>query len=290
MAFSAEEARSCQALIDLALAEDLNQAGDLTSRLVIPGDARGGAVLRARGPGVLAGLPAAALVMARVDRAVQFRELTPDGSAVEACQDLADLRGPLQSILSAERTLLNFVQRLSGIATLTRRYVDAVAGTKARVLDTRKTAPGWRLLEKYAVRCGGGTNHRLGLFDAVLLKDNHLAALAAQGVSLRDAVAVCRRQAPGVPVTIEVDTLDQLDEALVCFPDVVLLDNMPREQLAEAVAKRDGVASGTLLEASGGINLRSVRAVAESGVDRISVGQLTHSAPALDVGLDFAEP
>lgn len=288
MSFTAAETRSCQVLIELALEEDLGEAGDLTSRLAISSDARGRAFLRTRRPGIVAGMPAAALVLARLDPTIGFRELTPDGTSVEACQDLAEIDGPLRSILAAERTVLNFAQHLSGVATLTRRYVDAVASTRARILDTRKTTPGWRLLEKYAVRCGGGANHRVGLFDAILLKDNHLAALASRGLTLQQAVASCRAGAAGVPVTIEVDSLDQVAGALDCRPDVVLLDNMSPDQLAEAVRQRDRLAPGTLLEASGSVTLQSVRDIAASGVERISVGQLTHSAPALDIGLDYA--
>jgi nicotinate-nucleotide pyrophosphorylase (carboxylating) len=194
----------------------------------------------------------------------------------------------LRSILAGERTALNFVQRLSGIATRTHQYVAAVAGLPCRVLDTRKTTPGWRLLEKYAVRCGGGHNHRQGLFDAVLIKDNHLAALAAQPLAITRAVHAARdRFDQGMPLVVEVDTLAQLEEALACRPDVVLLDNMSKDDLRAAVTQRNATAPEVKLEASGGINLTNARQIAATGVDRISVGELTHSAPALDIALDF---
>jgi nicotinate-nucleotide pyrophosphorylase (carboxylating) len=196
----------------------------------------------------------------------------------------------MRSVLSGERTALNFLQHLSGIATQTHRYVDAVAGLKCQVLDTRKTLPGWRLLEKYAVRCGGGHNHRVGLFDGVLIKDNHLRALGLGKKEIRTAVEAARRlHGPAVPVEIEVDNLAELDEALRCGPDIVLLDNMPPEPMREAVRRRDAVAPRVRLEASGGVTLATVRAIAETGVDRVSVGALTHSAPALDIALDYLE-
>jgi nicotinate-nucleotide pyrophosphorylase (carboxylating) len=192
-------------------------------------------------------------------------------------------------LLMMERTALNFLQRLSGIATLTARFVAEVAGTKAVILDTRKTTPGWRALEKYAVRCGGGTNHRFGLYDAVLIKDNHLAWLAEGGDPIGRAVAAARAGAPkgNKFIEVEVDTLEQLDRALEVGPDIILVDNLGPEKLAEAVRRRDAKAPGILLEASGGVTLETVRGLALTGVDRISVGALTHSAPALDIGLDF---
>ena len=221
---------------------------------------------------------------------------------VEAGQIVAMVEGPAQKLLTAERPALNLIGRLSGIATLTRRYVDGVAGTKARIYDTRKTTPGLRRLEKYAVRCGGGCNHRQGLFEAILIKDNHLA-LGAQsdsgrpGFSPAEAIEEARRffarkrspeAASASIVEIEVDTLDQLDAVLPAGPDIVLLDNMGPAKLEEAVARRDSVNPAVQLEASGGVNLDTVRAIAESGVDRISVGALTHSAVVLDVALDWA--
>jgi nicotinate-nucleotide pyrophosphorylase (carboxylating) len=194
----------------------------------------------------------------------------------------------MRALLAMERTALNFVQRLGGIATLTARFAAEVAGTRAAIYDTRKTTPGWRSLEKYAVRCGGGRNHRIGLYDAVLIKDNHLAWLAARPDPIGAAIAAARARAPaGTTVEVEVDSLEQLDRALECAPDLILVDNLGPEALAEAVCRRDARAPGVGLEASGGITLATVAALARSGVDRISVGALTHSAPALDVGLDY---
>src|SRR5262249_37933250 len=198
--------------------------------------------------------------------------------------------GSMRGILTAERTALNFLQHLSGIATLTRRYVDAVAGLSCQILDTRKTLPGWRLLAKYAVRCGGGQNHRMGLFDGILIKDNHLAALASEANPIAAAVTAARQQFPALPVEIEVDSLDQFDEALACRPDIILLDNMTLDDMREAVERREDMVEETdwvFLEASGGVTLDTVRGIAETGVDRISVGALTHSAPALDIALDY---
>jgi nicotinate-nucleotide pyrophosphorylase (carboxylating) len=193
--------------------------------------------------------------------------------------------------LTAERTALNFLQRLSGVATRTRLFVAAVAGTRAQILDTRKTTPGWRLLEKYAVRCGGGHNHRLGLYDGVLIKDNHLACLGNRPGAITEAVAAARAGlGTTVPLELEVDGLHQLDEALACRPDIVLLDNMPPEDLRAAVRRRDRDAPGVLLEASGGVTLETVAAIAATGVDRVSVGSLTHSAVALDIALDYEGP
>jgi nicotinate-nucleotide pyrophosphorylase (carboxylating) len=201
---------------------------------------------------------------------------------------LAVVRGRMRSILAGERTVLNFVQRLSGVATLTRRYVEEVAGLSVQVLDTRKTTPGWRLLEKYAVRCGGGHNHRMGLYDGILIKDNHLAALAGHSDPITEAVRLARhKHGTAIPLEIEVDTLDQLEIALQARPDIVLLDNLSPSQLREAVRRRDAVAPGVRLEASGGVRLETIRAIAETGVERISVGALTHSAPALDIALDY---
>ena len=290
MTFSPTERAAADALVALALAEDLGDgagvAGDLTSRFSIPEGLVGAADFVARTPGVVAGLPILALVAARLDARLAVEVHAADGDAVAAGARVATVRGPLRSLLAAERTMLNFLQRLSGVATLTRAFVGAVAGTGARILDTRKTTPGFRLLEKYAVRAGGGVNHRVGLFDAVLIKDNHLAGLGAGAVAR--AVGAARAAAPpGCVVQVEVDDLDQLGEALVARPDIVLLDNMTDGQLREAVARRGAAAPGVLLEASGGVNLATARGIAETGVDRISVGALTHSAAALDIGLDY---
>jgi nicotinate-nucleotide pyrophosphorylase (carboxylating) len=286
--FTPAETEACRRLLQLALAEDLGTEGDITGATVIPAEMRGQAAFVARAGGVVAGLPAAALVFASIDPQLRFEGLVDHGQTVRKGARLATVTGSLRSILAGERTALNFVQRLSGIATRTHQYVAAVAGLPCRVLDTRKTTPGWRLLEKYAVRCGGGHNHRQGLFDAVLIKDNHLAALAAQPLAITRAVHAARdRFDQGMPLVVEVDTLAQLEEALACRPDVVLLDNMSKDDLRAAVTQRNATAPEVKLEASGGINLTNARQIAATGVDRISVGELTHSAPALDIALDF---
>ena len=289
MDFTPAEAAACRALVALALAEDLgpaaSPAGDLTSQATIPPAATGRADLVARTAGVLAGLPAATLVAAAVDPRLTLCMTVQDATRLTPGITIATLTGPLISLLAAERAVLNFIQRLSGVATLTRAYADAVTGTRAVVLDTRKTTPGWRLLEKYAVRAGGGANHRVGLYDAILIKDNHLAGLGGDVVG---AVRAARAHAPpGTVVEVEVDTLPQLDAALTAGPDIVLLDNMTPDTLREAVIRRDRVAPGVRLEASGGVTLATIRAIARTGVDRISVGAITHSAPALDIGLDY---
>jgi nicotinate-nucleotide pyrophosphorylase (carboxylating) len=287
--FTAAEAAACRQLVTMALAEDLGEAGDVTSAAVIPEAAMGRAVFVARTVGVVAGLPAAAEVCAQVDPRLEFRPLLLDGARVNARDRLAIVAGPMRGILAAERTALNFMQRLSGIASETRRYVDAIAGLPCRILDTRKTLPGWRLLDKYAVRAGGGHNHRMGLHDGILIKDNHLAAL---GASVRDPVvrgveAARARFGSALPLEIEVDNLEQLDRALACGPDMILLDNMDAGQLRVAVERRNAAAPQVLLEASGGVSLATVRPFAEAGVERISIGALTHSVQALDIGLDY---
>ena len=284
--FTPSEAQACGRLLELALEEDLGSVGDLTSQTLIPANLQGRAVLVARRPGILAGLPAAQQTFARVDPTLQFEVLRPDGSVLQPGDRLALVSGPMRSILTGERTALNFVQRLSGIATLTRRYVDAVAGFPCKVLDTRKTTPGWRLLEKYAVRQGGGHNHRMGLYDGILIKDNHLAAMS-KAASIAEAIRIACNTP--LPCAVEVDTLEQLDQALPAKPDIVLLDNMSPDQMRKAVRLRDAVAPQVQLEASGGVTLETIRGIAETGVDRISVGALTHSAPALDIALDYLQ-
>jgi nicotinate-nucleotide pyrophosphorylase (carboxylating) len=287
--FTLDEAAACQRLIQLALEEDLGHLGDLTSDSVIPPDLEGQAVVVARATGVVAGLPAAEMVLAAVEPRLQFQPLVGDGTAVRAGNHLANARGPMRGILTSERTALNFLQHLSGIATLTRRFVEAIAGLPCSILDTRKTTPGWRLLEKYAVRQGGGHNHRMGLYDGVLIKDNHLAALRKTMLDLAEVVSGVRAKS-GDAIEVEVDTLEQLDLALACSPycpNIILLDNMTLDELREAVRRRKQVAPDVSLEASGGVTLSTVRAIAETGVDRISVGALTHSAPALDIALDY---
>jgi nicotinate-nucleotide pyrophosphorylase (carboxylating) len=288
MVFSAAEAACCRRLIDWALEEDLGSVGDLTSVATIPADLEGQVVFVARSAGVVAGLPAVRMVLDAVDPRITLRALLEDGTQVAAGSRLATAAGPMRGLLTAERSALNFLQRLSGIATRTHSYVDAVAGTCAQILDTRKTLPGWRILEKYAVRCGGGHNHRMGLFDGMLIKDNHLAALGSGPGTIARAVGAARAlTGRSIPVELEIDGLDQLDEALACRPDIILLDNMQLGELRSAVARRDAAAPGVLLEASGGVNLSTVAGIAATGVDRISVGELTHSAPVLDIGLDF---
>lgn len=276
--------RPYDALIDLALAEDIG-AGDVTTAATIPPGARASGVMLAKSPGVLSGLEVAAAVFRRVDPSVRFTPLVADGDRVADRQPLAEVEGPAASLLIGERTALNLVQRLSGVATLTARFVEAVAGTGARIVDTRKTTPGMRWLEKAAVRHGGGSNHRYNLADGVLIKDNHLAAVGGPDRVAR-AVHLARERVPhGLKVEVEVTTLDELDEALAAGADIVLLDNMDIPTLAEAVRRTAGRA---LLEASGGVTLERVRAIAETGVDLISVGALTHSAGSLDISLDFA--
>jgi nicotinate-nucleotide pyrophosphorylase (carboxylating) len=280
------EIAAADALIRLALAEDLGDTGDRTSLATIPETARAQAAFVARSVGVVAGLPVAERVCRAVSPELTFAPTVPDGTGTQRGTVLATVSGPLRAILAAERIALNFLQRLSGIASLTRKFVDTASGFRAKMLDTRKTTPGWRLLEKYAVRAGGGTNHRVGLYDGILIKDNHLAGI---GGDVRRAVEAARTYPgnAGLPVEVEVDTLDQLEIALAVRADIVLLDNMSLEQLRTAVARRDTVAPGVLLEASGGVNLTTVRDIAATGVDRISVGALTHSALALDIGLDY---
>jgi nicotinate-nucleotide pyrophosphorylase (carboxylating) len=295
MSFSPAEAAACQHLVDLALEEDLgpeqdqfqHRAGDRTSRAIIPAKLSGRAVFLTRAAGVVAGIPAVEMVFKTINAPLVVLEpLVEDGARVKPGDRLAVVGGLMEFILTGERTALNFLQHLSGVASRTRRYVDAVAGLPCQILDTRKTTPGWRLLEKYAVRCGGGVNHRVGLYDAILVKDNHLAALGG-GREAFASLPRCLTAVIDLNIEIEVDNLDQLDWAIDCAPNFILLDNMNLDQLREAVRRRNQKASKVLLEASGGVNLETVRAIAETGVDRISVGELTHSAPALDIGLDF---
>jgi nicotinate-nucleotide pyrophosphorylase (carboxylating) len=288
-------------LVRLAIAEDLGDEGDWTSRALVPDSARGRAAIVVREPGIVAGLPAVELTLKEVDSRLRWAPQTIDGHEVHRGQAVAAIEGPVRGLLAAERLALNALGRLSGIATLTHRYCSAVAETKARIYDTRKTTPGWRRLEKYAVRCGGGMNHRTGLFEAMLIKDNHLAFRAsaeAETSAYSPAEAVRRARqfvsehAPAAKqaqmiVEVEVDTLQQLEDVLPVAPDLILLDNMSVPQLREAVAWRDAVNPGVELEASGGVNLESVHEIACTGVDRISVGALTHSAVNLDFGLDW---
>ncbi|WP_291832198.1 carboxylating nicotinate-nucleotide diphosphorylase [Brevundimonas sp.] len=267
-------------VVRLALAEDLGRAGDVTAKACIPEDARMRAVFAARKPGVLAGIDCVRLAVLAMDPKASVELKLRDGEAFEAGAVLAEVEADARAFLSAERTALNLLGRLCGIATLTHAYVDAVSGTKARIADTRKTTPGLRALEKHAVLCGGGLNHRFGLDDAILIKDNHVAVCGGVGEAVRRAKAAAGHL---MKVEVEVDGLDQLDEALAERPDVIMLDNFTLPMLREAVTRTAGRVT---LEASGGVNLETVRAIAETGVDVISVGALTHSAPSLDIGLD----
>jgi nicotinate-nucleotide pyrophosphorylase (carboxylating) len=290
----------CRQLIRLATREDLDRWHDWTTVALVPLDAEGSAAVMARQAGRICGLRAARLTLETMDYQAVWHAELDDGAAVAAGTHLATIQGRARTLLTAERTLLNFLGHLSGVATLTAEYVAAVAGTRARIYDTRKTTPGWRRLEKYAVRCGEGHNHRTGLFDAILIKDNHLAlGQQAGGGHFTPAEAVLRARefcqqsaAAGDPrasllVEVEVDSLAQLDEVLPAGPDIVLLDNMSVDELSAAVRRRDALGVPVELEASGGVTLATVRRIAETGVDRISVGALTHSAVGLDVGLDW---
>ena len=268
-------------LVRAALAEDLGRAGDLTSELTVPAEAHGTVRLMARKAGVLAGLNAAEIAFHLVDPSLTVAIAIADGGRVKPGDRIASITGALRAVLTAERVALNFAGHLSGVATATAALVDAVAGTKARITCTRKTLPGLRLLEKYAVRCGGGFNHRFGLDDAVLIKDNHIAAAGGIAKALERVRAGLGHMAK---VEIEVDTLAQLEEALALKADTILLDNMTPEELKHAVAMNAGRA---VLEASGNVTAATVRAIAQSGVDYISSGAITHSAPNLDLGLDF---
>ena len=269
-------------IVRAALAEDLGRAGDVTSQACVPAEARLRAVFAARKAGVVAGLACARLAIAELDPAADFKAAVEDGARVGAGDKLAWVDANARALLGAERVALNLLGRLSGVATLTRAYVDAIDGTGAQIVDTRKTTPGLRALEKYAVRCGGGVNHRFGLDDAILIKDNHIAACGSVGEAVRRAKAAVGHL---MKVEVEIDTLAQLEEALKYGPDVVLLDNFSLADLTEAVRRAKGRA---VLEASGGVNLETARAIAETGVDVISVGALTHSASVLDIGLDAA--
>lgn len=267
-----------------ALAEDVGP-GDVTTLSVVPAEAMASAHLVARSALTVAGLAFAEEAFRQLSRDAQLSVRVPDGERAGTGASLARIEGPARALLTAERVALNFVQRLSGVATLTARYVEAVRGTGARILDTRKTTPGWRRFEKYAVACGGGTNHRIGLYDLVLIKDNHLAALRqASPNAIAAAVQRARHACPSLRVEVEADTLEQVDQAAAAGADIILLDNMPPSVLREAVRRVGGRAQ---TEASGGVNLDTVRAIAETGVNFISVGALTHSAPAVDIALDF---
>jgi nicotinate-nucleotide pyrophosphorylase (carboxylating) len=270
--------------VAMALAEDIGK-GDVTTLSTVPKSAVAVAAIRAREPLVVAGLAFAEAAFRGLSPALQFGRMAQDGQRVKADDPLLKIGGPARAILSAERVALNFVQRLSGIASLTAQFADAIQGTHAKILDTRKTTPGWRRFEKYAVSCGGGHNHRFGLFDMVLIKDNHLAALRKMKPNaVAAAVQQARAKYPDLKIEVEADTMEQVEQALAAGADLILLDNMNPVQLRLAVQKCRGRAQ---TEASGGVTLAGVGAIAETGVDFISVGALTHSARAVDIGLDF---
>ncbi|MGH3622748.1 MAG: carboxylating nicotinate-nucleotide diphosphorylase [Sciscionella sp.] len=271
-------------VVETALEEDLRYGQDATTEATVPADAVAVAELNPRTPGTLAGVPVALAVFDMVlDDEYELLDQLPDGSRVRPGAPVLVLRAPVRALLTAERTALNLVCHLCGVATATAAWVDAIAETRCAVRDTRKTSPGMRLLQKYAVRCGGGVNHRFGLGDAVLIKDNHIAAAG----SVTAALAAVRRAVPELPCEVEVDSLEQLDEVLAAGAEEVLLDNFTPEQCAEAVRRRDFAAIDTRLESSGGLRLEMAMAYAESGVDYLSVGALTHSTQALDLGLDL---
>ncbi len=289
--WTVSEEKNCRSLVQLALEEDLEPGGDLTSKAVLPANTKGKAVFISRESGIIAGLPIVQVVFEQVSRDIRVELLLQDGTEVQPGDKLAQVSGPLDAMLTGERTALNFLQRLSGIATKTNQFVKAVGNSQAKILDTRKTTPGYRSLEKYAVRCGGGYNHRRGLYDGILIKDNHLAALADKDKAITKAVNAARMEVgKSHPVELEIDRLDQLDEGLAAQPDIILLDNMAVEDMAEAVRRRNDQAPEILLEASGGISLETIADIAATGIDRISVGALTHSAAAFEIGFDYESP
>ncbi len=277
-------------LIDRALQEDLHGQPDPTTTSLIAPETMAKVTIGSRAHGRLAGLPVVKLVLDALNADADMTVFKHDGDVITPGDVIVSLRGPLGLLLVAERTILNFLIHLSGIATVTSQYVDLVKGTKAVLLDTRKTLPAYRTLAKYAVRCGGGTNHRMGLYDGILIKDNHLAGWRQQNPTgtLADAIHEARRRQPGMKIEVEVDTQTQLADVLQARPEIVLLDNMTLDELRQAITMRDQFAPGLLLEASGGVNLKTVQGIAQTGVDRISVGALTHSAPALDLGFDWS--
>ncbi len=284
-------------LVYLAMREDLGRGFDLTTVAVVPEGVPAKASIAARAPGVTAGLQLVDWMLQAINSSVTVELNVLDSQPFEAGQVLGILRGDARDVLTCERTILNFLGRLCGIATWTKLHVDLLDGLPVRLYDTRKTTPGWRRLEKYAVHCGGGHNHRAGLYDAILIKDNHLAChhrLTGQMLSPSQALHLARQAlasqsgiSPGIMIEIEVDSLEQLSDALAADPDIVLLDNMSIDQLRQAVQMRDKISPTVQLEASGGVSRNTLRAIAETGVDRISMGALTHSAINLDLGLDW---
>jgi nicotinate-nucleotide pyrophosphorylase (carboxylating) len=281
-------ANEIRAAVKAALAEDIG-TGDATTIATVPTGLTARAVMRAREPLVVAGIEFAETAFRQLSGKVKVKIILRDRQRAKAGAALLKISGPARPILTAERVALNFIQRLSGVATLTARFVEAVRGTRAQILDTRKTTPGWRRFEKYAVACGGGMNHRIGLFDMVLIKDNHLAALRSEKPNaIAAAIARARKKFPKLKVEVEADTLEQVRQALDAGAEMILLDNMSLSQLRAAVKMaKDHTRVRAKTEASGGVNLKTVRAIAQTGADFISVGALTHSARAVDIGLDF---
>jgi nicotinate-nucleotide pyrophosphorylase (carboxylating) len=278
--------KQIEEIINRALSEDLG-GGDITTDALVDPKIMGKADFLVKTEGVLAGIGVAGKVFKTVDPSVEMKVLIGDGSRIRPGDIVAAVSGPLASILKAERTSLNFLQRMSGIATAAAQYVAAVGGTGVKILDTRKTAPGLRLLDKYAVKAGGGQNHRLNLSDGILIKDNHLEAAYKQGLTLAETVEKARRNAPArLKVEVETKTLDEVKEAISAKADIIMLDNMSPDLMREAVKI---IAHKALVEASGNVNLNTVRAIAETGVDFISVGALTHSVKALDISLEFTK-
>lgn len=286
----------CRAIVRLAIAEDLGGSQDWTTVSLVPAERQGAANVVTREAGIVAGMPAVATVIDEMAAKLTAEIAVVDGQQVAAGATLATLQGNVRDLLTLERTLLNLLSRLMGVATLSNQYATKVEGTAARVYDTRKTTPGWRRLEKYAARCGGAANHRMGLYDAVLIKDNHLAQRGQQASDAASAVRDARQflqnqhdqlDAAELVVEIEVDTLEQFAAVLEAKPDIVLLDNMSLDELRQAVQTRDATAPNVQLEASGGVNLNTIAEIAATGVERISVGALTHSARSLDIGLDW---
>jgi nicotinate-nucleotide pyrophosphorylase (carboxylating) len=272
-------------LIQRSLEEDLGR-GDITSEALVPVNRSGRAAIVARASGILAGIDVAALVFREVDPFIKFHRLAEDGKAIQPMMELAHLEGKAQSLLKGERVALNFLQHLSGIATLTSQYVASVASLPVRILDTRKTLPGLRMLEKYAVSAGGGQNHRFGLYDMVLIKDNHISILGKDGLNIADIVRIARMNTnPGIKIEIEVTTPSDALGAAEAGADIVMLDNMNLADMSQSVIL---INHRAIVEASGGVNLDTVRSIAETGVDWISVGALTHSVKALDISLEFA--
>ncbi len=274
-------------LVRMALDEDVGK-GDATTRALIPREAKAKATIRAKEPGVIAGLKVAELVFNTVNRQIRFVAKLKDGERVKKGQLIAEVRGSARGILTAERTALNFLQHLSGIATLTRKYVEAVKPYKAKIYDTRKTTPGWRILEKYAVKVGGGENHRMGLWDAVLIKKNHIKVFSQVGKSksrnIKELINLIKEKVRGMKIEVEIGNLRQFREAIEAGTDIIMLDNMSLAQMRKAL---EFIRDKTFLEASGRITLKNVREVAKTGVDMVSIGEITHSAPALDISLEI---